>query len=218
MPMLKTLVRRLFGTAVAVLLTFALFLVLPLMQSIGKAPEDKYAVQTVALPTLDDVPELEDEEPPPDEPEEIEDPPDLPDEPLSLNIDALDLPIGTGGVGGVLNPDMRIDISNVIDSKQGGMLDDFGGFDQKPRLAVPVSPQVTEAMRRVLKKQAVRVVVRFMIDERGKVVRAQIHSSNHPLFDRAVLRVARNCRFDPAKRGGKPVPSRALLPFAFPKE
>lgn len=205
------------GIVLAVAITLGLFMILPLMQQIGKAPADLVAVREITVAELEAPPEIEEEEPPEEEPEEEVEQPELIDEPLQLDLNQLELALNPQIGGGILNPEIGINLNNVID--QGGGLDelvDLDSVDEKPRPQVTVQPQYNDAMRRVLKQTTVRIVVRVLIDERGRVTDARIHQGN-PAFDQAVLRAIKQWRFEPAKRKGKPVPGRVAIPFDFPK-
>lgn len=213
------LVRWTVGVILSVAITFGLFMILPLMQQIGKPPEDLVAVREVSVPQAEPPPEIEEEEPPEEEPEEEPEPPEFEPEPQQLDLNQLDLALSPGLSGGILNPEMGLDLNNIIDS--GGGLDelvDLDSVDEKPRPQVTVQPQYSEAMRRVLERTAVRVVVRVLIDERGRVTDARIHKSEDSTFDQPVLRAIKQWRFEPAKRKGEPVPGRVAVPFDFPKD
>ena len=60
-----------------------------------------------------------------------------------------------------------------------------------------------------------RVVVLLELDDRGKLLRADIAESAGPRLDRAALRFARASTYAPAARAGRPVPCKALLPITF---
>jgi len=202
---------------VAVALTLGLFLVLPLMQSITKPPEDLLAVREVSVTQIQAPPEIEEEEPPEEEPEEEVEPPEFDPEPQQLDLNQLDLALSPGLGSGVLSPDTSLDLGNLIG---GGGLDDLldmDGFDQPPRPSFSVGPQLTDAMRRDLRKGKVMVVIRCRIDERGKVTDANISTSGGKAFDQAALRAIKQWRFEPAKSKGKPVVGLVTVPFEFPK-
>ena len=52
-----------------------------------------------------------------------------------------------------------------------------------------------------------RGVVEVSIDEAGAVVSARIAEPVHPLYDVQLLEAATHWRYEPARRGGKPVAS-----------
>ncbi len=61
-----------------------------------------------------------------------------------------------------------------------------------------------------------RVMVHLCVDVRGRVGTAEVQtSSGHPLLDAAGIQLAKQIRFKPATRAGKPVPQCTLLPVKF---
>lgn len=217
MRIIMAIIRRVVGLVVAVAITLGLFLVLPLMQSIAKPPDDLLSVREVNVPQLEAPPEIEEEEPPEEEPEQEEEPPEFNEEPQQLDLNQLDLALNPGLGSGILNPDTSLNLGNLIEG-DGGLEDlaDFGSFDEAPRPSFTVNPTYNDKMRRALRSGSVRVVVRAMVDERGKVIEAKIHSGP-PEFERSVLDAVKQWRFEPAKSKGKPVVGRVSIPFDFPR-
>lgn len=219
MRLIRAIARRIVGVVVAVAITLGLFLVLPLMTSISKPPEDLVSVREVNVAQLEAPPEIEEEEPPEEEPEEEIEPPEFEPEPQQLDLNQLDLALSPGLGSGVLNPDTGLNLNNIINS--GGGLDDLldmDSVDEKPRPTFTVGPQLNESMRRELRSRSVRVVLRCRIDERGRVTDVNVHQSGGGAFDQAALRAIKQWRFDPAKRKGKAVVGLVSIPFDFPKE
>jgi protein TonB len=61
-----------------------------------------------------------------------------------------------------------------------------------------------------------RVVLRVEVSAAGEPTSVTVaHSSGHEVLDQAALGVVRHWRFNPATRGGEPVPSSADVPVQF---
>ncbi len=61
-----------------------------------------------------------------------------------------------------------------------------------------------------------RVMVHLCVNVKGRVGSAEVQtSSGHPLLDAAGVQLAKQIRFKPATRAGKPVPQCTLLPIKF---
>lgn len=220
MKVLKAILTRVVGVIGAVVLTLALFLILPLMQVIGEKDQDEYNVQEINISLEEPPPDVEDEEE--DPPEDPEDPPEPPevdlDEPLMTDITQLDLLPGGDGFS-IPGVDTSINIDQAIDSKDSleGMFDP-GSLDQPARVLFQAQPKLTGTLRNKLKKSAASVVIVFIVDERGRVKDAVIQSSTDPAFNNAALSAVKQWRFEPAQRKGKPAPDRMRVPINFPKQ
>ena len=210
----RELIHRVLVVIGAVVLSLLFFLVLPLMQSISKPPEQNQVPGggEVAIPPPP--PPTEPEEP--EEDEEIEEPPppELAEEPQPLDLTQLELALNPGLGGGTV-PGVTIKIENVM--AQGGDVDslfDVSNLDTPPRATYQVSPVMNDRMRRA---GGGTVYVIFIVDKDGRVVEPRIQRSPDPVYNQAVLTAIRQWRFEPGKSGGKPVRSRTRLPFKFPK-
>lgn len=60
-----------------------------------------------------------------------------------------------------------------------------------------------------------RVVVSFVVTERGEVEEAEVTAPVHPALDAAALAAVERARFLPAHRDGHPVRVRLALPITF---
>ena len=76
------------------------------------------------------------------------------------------------------------------------------GLDRPPQLRRVARPVYPPALR----KQGVEgnAVVFFIVDERGVVVSARVHSASHPAFAQAAIRAVVSWRYAPMTRGGEP--------------
>ena len=60
------------------------------------------------------------------------------------------------------------------------------------------------------------VAVRVLVNEQGKVIAADILSSDvTPAMEKAALEAAKQCRFRPAKQRTVPVKAHVMIPFSF---
>lgn len=215
MKSLRTLLHHsavLFGGAV---LTLACFLVLPVMQEIGEKDDDRREIVQMDTGTIEPPPPPPEEEPPEEEPEE-EPPPELQEsqQPKTLEDIALALnPTFGDGVGGRR---IQIDISPGGAGGQGlEKLFSQSDLEQKPRPVFQPMPNMTDRMRR---NAPATVVIIFIVNQQGRVEQAKIQGSADPLFAEPALKAVKRWKFDPGKRGGKPVSSRMRVPITFPKK
>ncbi len=84
--------------------------------------------------------------------------------------------------------------------------------DEPPQLTVP--PDLTRFYPESARRRGLggRSIVRVKVDATGRVVSAQVLSSEpQGLFDRAAVEAATRFTFSPARRGGRPVPGQTRL-------
>jgi protein TonB len=129
-------------------------------------------------------------------------------EPLSLN--QLELALNTGAGGG---GDYAMKLLGQGASQAADKLFSMADLDQKPRPTNQPSPRYPDALRR--KGVGGTVQVEFIVDARGGVLRASVVKAVHPELDRAALDAVKQWRFEPAMRGGKPVPVKTRAPITF---
>jgi protein TonB len=55
----------------------------------------------------------------------------------------------------------------------------------------------------------------FIIDRNGRVTNATVQKSTHHEFERPALTAVKKWKFDPGKRGGKPVQFKMRIPITF---
>jgi protein TonB len=196
-------------------LTF--FIVLPLMQTISKPPGNDLMLQTVDLASLEPPPPAPPMEEPEPEPEPEEAPPELVEEAPPLDLSQLELALNPGlGGGWAGSADFAVKL-NTVASKSGDDLDavfSMADLDQKPRVVYQPGPTLSKQLRR---KTPAKVNIIFIVDENGRVVEPRVRNSTDPLFDKPALSAVKRWKFEPGKRGGKPVRFRMLAPITFPK-
>lgn len=198
----------------AAVFTALCFLVLPVMQSIRKPPDDMVQlgdVDTAELPPPP--PPIEEEEPPEEEPEEPE--PELEEEIQTLDLSQLELALNPGvgeGFGGA-------ELGNLLKVAGAGgddvdALFSLADLDQAPRVIYQPAPVRSAKVR---KKSPGTVKVIFIVNERGRVEKPMVQSSSDPVFERPALAAVKQWKFEPGKRNGKAVSTRMRIPITFPK-
>lgn len=213
--LISTLVHQLVVLAGAGGLTLSVFLVLPLIQAITKPPAADTMLQSVDTANVPPPPAAPEEEPEP-EPEKEEPPPSLEEEAQPLSLDQLELAMnfGEGGVGeGYLGGDFAVNLNTVTGGAVAELFS-LSDLDTPPRAVHQPSPRRDAKVRR---KSPGKVVVIFIVDEKGRVVDPRVQSSSDRVFERPALAAVKQWRFEPGKRGGKPVRTRIRQSITFPK-
>ncbi len=198
------------GLAAGVLFAVVLFLVMALVQMMGKVkPPTREIDEMVMAYTPPDIEEIEEEELPP--PEEEPPPPELEEDPPQLSLDQLDIALNPG-TGGSLAGDFAMPTIGTS-SRDLGTEDfvDFSSLDQTPR---PIGVSGFNFPRRLLKKKVKgRVVLLVKLDTGGDVMDVQLDSSTLPDFNNFILAEVRDWKFTPPTQQGRPVRAQARLPI-----
>lgn len=210
----RVLGHRLVVVAGAAGLALIFFLVLPLMQTLNKPPTTDLtlqAVDTAKLEAPDPPPEPEPEE----ETQEEEQPPELTESAPPLDLSQLELALNPGFSDGWLGGDFAVKLNTVVAGRdEAESLFTMAELDQKPRIIYEPGPTIT---RQVRENAPGKVYVIFVVDQNGRVVNPKIEKSSNPVFEKPVLSAIRKWKFEPGKRGGKPVRFRMRRAFTFPK-
>lgn len=85
--------------------------------------------------------------------------------------------------------------------------------DEPPQRIVQVQPRYPEVARKAGLEG--RVIVAAIVDEKGNVIQATIHSSTNKIFNEAALEAAKKMKFKPARQKDIPVKVKVLIPFVF---
>lgn len=201
----------------APVLAFLFFLVLPLLQTLGERPDPEYMVRSVSTAELPPPPPPEDDPDEPEEEEQEEPPPELSDEPPPLDLSALELALnpnyGDGWGAGGMSMDLA-SMAGAKDKKSVEALFSLADLDQRPRPTYRHSPQFGPTQQR---KAPGRVVLLFIVNERGRVEQPRVQSSSDKVFEVPALQAIKKWKFEPGKRNGEPVRFRMRLPITFPK-
>ena len=195
-------------------LTFALFLVLPAMQTIANPPESDLSFRTIDSAHIPPPPPPPEEEPEEEEEQEEEAPPELEEQADPLDLSQLELALNLGS-GGAWQGDFAIKIGNATDdAKDVDALFSMADLDQKPRVLYQPAPRYNADVR---KRAPGTVYIIFIVDERGRVENPIVQSSTDPVFEQPALSALSKWKFEPGKRNGKPVKFRMRVPITFPK-
>jgi len=214
-PRAGRLLDRLLVVLGALGLTVLFFLVLPLIQAIGEEPET-LTLTTVDATTLPPPPPAPLEEEPEQEPEPEEEPPQLEPDSQPLDLAQLELALNPGLGDGWLGGDFAVDLGNLAGGTQDvEALFSMADLDQTPRALYQPGPQLDRALRR---KAPGKVVVIFVVDQRGRVESPLVQSSSDPAFEKAALGAVKQWKFEPGKRNGEAVRFRMRVPITFPKD
>lgn len=221
------LLRRLLGTLVhrtlvvvgGLVLTLLVFLVLPVMETIGKPPTADLTLQsidTAELPPPPDVPLPEPEQKPP-EPEDK--PPDLQEPAQPLDLAQLEVALNPGLGGEALAGDFAPVKLTTATAANGGndgneALFSLADLDQKPRVIHQPSPVLSPEARR---KVPGTVHILFLVGTDGRVESPIVQKSTDPIFDQPALAAIKQWKFEPGKRNGQPVRFRMRVPITFPE-
>lgn len=193
-------------------LTVAVFLVLPLTQTVSGARESLQVVNMESVtppppPPPDEPPPPEDKPEPAKEPEQLQEDTSLP--PMSLSQLEMALEGGTGsGIGdfsfGFNTASNMVDQIDVFELSQ---------LDKAPTPTMQIPPNYPAEMQR--NKVSGDVVLMLVLDEKGRVREAKVERSSNPAFERPAIDAAKQWMFEPAVKDGKPVRARLRAPIRF---
>ena len=195
------------SVAVGAAFTLGLFVVMALAQMIGDTvkTQDRLVEELQAFQAPEPEVAEEEEKPPEEEP-----PPKLEEETPDISLDQLDIALNPG-TGGSLTGDFGMpDFASLKELGTSSFLD-FSQLDQTPR---PMGVFGFNFPRRLLTEKANgRIVLLLKLSSEGKVLDAEIYSSNLPRFNDFVLKEVRGWKFTPPTQNGQPVNAVARLPI-----
>jgi protein TonB len=204
----------------ATVLTAALFLVLPLLETIATPPaETLRAIDTshADVPPPPAPPEPEQE--PDKEPEAPPTAESLTEEAPPLDLSQLEMALNpVGGAGwGAAEFGMKLGAMTTAATKSGTeaaaeALFSLADLDQAPRAVHQPNPVVSAEMR---KKSPGKVVLIFAVNAEGRVEEPKVQSSSDPVFERAALAAIKQWKFEPGKKAGRAVRFRMRVPMTF---
>ena len=212
---------RVLAAAAGLALTFGLFLVLPLLESITSTAQTDMIVQGVntALPPPPPPPPVEEEKEEEKPEEEPPPPPKLAEDTPPLDLSQLELALNPGTGGGAGGDfEVRLPVGGASGQGEGGDVDQLfsmSDLDQKPRVIYQPSPQTNAALQKLTPGT---VTIVFVVDQRGRVENPIVQSSTNPAFETPALAAVKQWKFEPGKRNGEPVRFRMRVPITFPKK
>jgi protein TonB len=195
----------------ALLLSLAVFLVLPLTQMVSSGVQKQMMLSKVDATQMAPPPNEAEPPPPPPPPEEKKEPPppQLSDAPqqLNLNID-LDIAVGSGGA-------LAMGFGQSNDGAGENLLDafDVADLEKRPEVMASVPPQYPADLRKAKIEGAVTIV--FILDEAGRVEDPRVEQSSRSEFERPALEALRKWRFKPGMKDGESVRTYMRLPIRF---
>ena len=212
---------RVLAATAGLALTFGLFLVLPLLESITSTAQTDMIVQGVntALPPPPPPPPVEEEKEEEKPEEEPPPPPKLAEDTPPLDLSQLELALNPGTGGGVGGDfEVRLPVGGGSGQGDGADVDQLfsmSDLDQKPRVIYQPSPQTSSQLQKLAPGT---VTIVFVVDQRGRVENPLVQSSSNPAFEAPALAAVKQWKFEPGKRNGEPVRFRMRVPITFPKK
>lgn len=195
--------------------TVVLFCVLPLINRIAGA-QVTYDVLEVAdefvQPDQEEVIEEPEEEIEEEEEPEEEPPPELEQDVEPLSLEQLEMSLA-GGAGGDGFGGGLVDLSGIANDIIASVQGDgpgFGGGRPQP------TSQPLNLTPREAKVTPGSAIVRFIVDENGRVQTPILKEATHPLLGQAALREIKKWRFTPVRKDGKPVRTPVSQRVEFP--
>jgi protein TonB len=197
-------------------LTLAVFMVLPLMQTITRPVTPDLIVQEVSTVDLPPPPPPPPEEETPPETAPEEPVPDLAEETPPMDLSQLELALnpGFGSGAAAIDTAVTLRLDTAADAEDAKGLFDLADLDQKPRIIYQPGPQITSQIRR---KAPGSVHIIFIVDERGRVTQPMVQKSTDEVFEEPALAAVKQWKFEPGKRNGQNVRFRMRVPIIFPK-
>jgi len=217
--LLKIALTRALAAAAGLVLSVALFMLLPFLERITSDRDRDTLLQTVNTAQVPPPPPpIEEEEPEPEpEPEEPE-PPKLAEDAPPLDLSQLELALNPGmggGAGGDFEVRLPVGGSSGGDDGSVDALFSLSDLDQRPRVIYDVQPQFPPALQKLA---PATVYIVFIVDQRGRVENPMVQSSTDSSFEAPALAAVRQWKFEPGRRNGEPVRFRMRVPITFPKK
>jgi protein TonB len=201
--------------AAAPVAALAVFLVLPVMQTIGSPASNDLMVRSVDIgnlpppPPPPPQPEPEEEEPPPP-------PPRLVNEAPPLDLSQLELALNPVA-GEALFGDFTVKLVDQLAGGEGGeeldRIFSLAELDRRPSVTYQRMPGYPPQLRREKRQGTVYII--FLVDTLGRVLKPKVQKSTDPAFESAALAAVKQWRFEPGTRDGKKVQFKMRVPITF---
>lgn len=196
----------------AIIMTLAVFLVLPLTQMLSSHVQKKRFLSTVDLAAPPPPPDIEaaPPEPPPEPEPDQEPPPQLSDAPRPLNLNiSLDVAMGDGGALSSLSESSFQSAAQNLSN----LAVDMSDLDNKPVLLASTAPDYPPALQKSGVEGSVTIL--FLLNESGLVEDPRVERSTRPEFESPALDAVRGWKFKPGMKEGQPVRTFMRLPIQF---
>lgn len=213
---LRWLWQKTLAAAAAVACTLAVFLVLPLMQTLSQPEGRDLLVRAVDVADLPPPPppleeEQREEETPP------EAPPELVEEAPPLDLQQLELALNPG-FGEAMFGDVGVKLASQVASATNGddeidRIFSMADLDQRPRVIFQTMPSYPPELRRSKRQGTVYVV--FLVDRLGRVTSPRVERTTDPAFERPALEAVTQWKFEPGVRNGETVQFKMRVPISF---
>lgn len=129
----------------------------------------------------------------------------------AFEIVAVKLP-PSAGVAKIV-PGVYGDPNGVGEALAGRPVVDYTMLDNSPRARAQAAPIYPGEARR--QGRSGEVLVEFVVDEEGRVLNPRVVRSSDAVFESATLNAVSKWRFEPGRKGGKPVRFRMAAPVRF---
>ena len=215
---LLSLARGLLSLAGAVLMTIAVFLLLPYLQQVSEPDKKDMEIRTVDSANLPPPPPPPPEEKQEEEEKEEEPPPDMAAEAQPLDLSQLELALnpgigGAGGGGGFDVQSLKSMASKM--NEESDAIFSMADLDQAPRPIYQAAPEYPPELRKKNIQGTVYLI--FVVDKYGNVQNPKVEKASHPAFATPAMTAIRRWRFEPGKRNGSPVNFKMRVPISFMK-
>lgn len=199
------------NTVIGLLLTAALFAILPLMHYLGEMTS---AGPNISADTavIQPPPPPPDEPPPPPERQKELEQPEMKEPPPPMTLSQLEMALNPG-VGNAAGDFGFGDFNDDIDALDGMQIFDLGDVDKRPSAISMTAPQYPYNLQK--QKIKGRAVVEFVLDAKGRPQRVRVVSSTHHEFDQPAIDCITRSIWDPARKDGKAVNVRVRQPVEF---
>ena len=183
------------------ILAVAIFGILPAMHIL-----DSMTNPARKLATSDDAvqpppPPPEDLPPPPEDKEEL-DKPDINEPPPPMTLAQLEMALNPGS-GNAMGDFGFGDFDTGIDAFEGMQIFDLKDLDKQPKAIYQVKPNYPYALKQA--QIAGWVLLEWLIDENGRVLRARAVESTHREFEQPAIDSIMRSKWQPGKKDGKNV-------------
>ncbi|MEM9158446.1 MAG: energy transducer TonB [Verrucomicrobiota bacterium] len=197
--------------ALTVLMALAIFALLPFTQYITALSQSDNTVRTVEV-TLPPPPPPPPEPPPPEEETVEEPPPQMTPPPPPISLAALDLALNPG-MGDAMAAAMQVGGFGVEpDAIQEMQIFSIAELDEKPRFLTGSPPQLPYSMQQA--RIPGRARIKILLDSDGRVIAANLVSSNHPDYGPMAIQTVKTWVFTAPTKDGEPVRAEYILPIS----
>ncbi len=204
----KTIFKQLFCLAMAAVVAWGVFLILPVLQVMTRPLPKDLIIRTAEVVGMPPPPMEHPKSPPPEE-----EPPPLPEvDSRPLDLSQLELALDPRSAFG--GGDFAINLSEMAaGSEQVDAIFSLSDLDRKPRVVYQPVPLYPPEMAR--KGLQGTVYILFIVDRNGRTRDLKVQQSSHPSFNNPALKAVEQWKFEPGQRRGKPVRFRMRVPITF---